>query len=219
MTRPARHRYWPIFDLRLSTPDLELRPLTEADTSLLADLLPPDVELNPAATRYPLANPSTERGIVWHQSVWQAYAEWTPEAWRIPFGVWADGSLVGEQDLEASDFLALRTVDSFSFLIPEVRGRGWGKQMRRAVLTLAFDHLDAEVATTSAWADNTASLGVSRAVGYQPNGERFHRRAAGRDTMTSLRLLREAWTGSRLSAGITVEGVDGCLALFGLPSA
>ena len=33
-----------------------------------------------------------------------------------------------------NDFLALRTVDTSSFLIPSAHGRGYGKQMRAAVL-------------------------------------------------------------------------------------
>jgi hypothetical protein len=30
------HPYWPLFDLRLRTGDLELRPMTEADPAKLA---------------------------------------------------------------------------------------------------------------------------------------------------------------------------------------
>jgi RimJ/RimL family protein N-acetyltransferase len=62
-----------------------------------------------------------------------------------------------------NDFLALRTVDTSSFLIPSAHGRGYGKQMRAAVLALAFGPLHAPAAITSAWHDNHASLGVSRA--------------------------------------------------------
>ena len=42
--------------------------------------------------------------------------------------------------------------------------------MRGAVLALAFDGLGAESATTEAFVDNPASAGVSRALGYRPNG-------------------------------------------------
>ena len=41
----THHRYWPIFDLRLQTPDLLLRPMTEDDQFRLAEILPPDLEL------------------------------------------------------------------------------------------------------------------------------------------------------------------------------
>jgi hypothetical protein len=40
----VNYRYWPLFDLRLATPGLALRPMTEADLAVLADLLPDDVE-------------------------------------------------------------------------------------------------------------------------------------------------------------------------------
>jgi hypothetical protein len=39
--RRMAYRYWPLFDLRLSTPNLTLRPMTEADLAAIADLLPP----------------------------------------------------------------------------------------------------------------------------------------------------------------------------------
>jgi hypothetical protein len=42
------YRYWPLFELRLSTPDLALRPMAEADLAAIADLLPEDVETDPA---------------------------------------------------------------------------------------------------------------------------------------------------------------------------
>ena len=42
--------------------------------------------------------------------------------------------------------------------------------MRAAVLGFAFDGLGAQVAETSAFLDNAASNGVSRALGYEENG-------------------------------------------------
>ena len=116
------------------------------------------------------------RGIVIHQSYWKAYGTWHPESWRLSFAVLVDDEFVGAQELEGNDFPRLRTVDSASFLANAVRGRGIGKQMRRAVLGLAFGPMGAQAAITSAWHDNHASLGVSRALGYRPNGETFDRR-------------------------------------------
>ena len=40
------YRYWPLFDLRLTTPDLALRPMAEADLAAIADrLFGADVEI------------------------------------------------------------------------------------------------------------------------------------------------------------------------------
>ena len=97
-----------------------------------------------------------------------------------------------------------------------VRGRGFGKQMRRAVLTLAFGPLQAAAAITSAWHDNHASLGVSRALGYRPNGESRHARDDGADIMVHLRLRREDWLAADLGAGVEISGFEPCRFLFGV---
>jgi RimJ/RimL family protein N-acetyltransferase len=190
--------------------------MREADLASIADLLPEDVEQDPRATRYPVGDIRLSRGIIAHQTYWAAWGSWRPEAWRLPFVVTADGQIIGVQELEGADFPALRTVDSSSFLISSARGRGWGKQMRRAVLTLAFGPLGAQAAITSAWHDNHASLGVSRALGYQPNGEYFQLRGEHADIMVHMRLRQADWLATGSSAGITVRGFDACRPLFGL---
>jgi RimJ/RimL family protein N-acetyltransferase len=151
-----------------------------------------------------------------HQEYWRARGSWRPESWALSFGVFHAGELVGYQGLEGDDFATLRTVDSSSFLTHAVRGRGFGKQMRAAVLTLAFGALGARFAITSAWSDNDASLGVSRAIGYDDNGVTTHRRGETAGEMTHLRLSRERWSTSGWASRITVEGVDACMPFFGL---
>jgi RimJ/RimL family protein N-acetyltransferase len=212
------YRYWPLFDLRLATPGLALRAMTEADLAVIADLLPDDVEQDPAAQAYDVGDARTGRGIVSHQSYWRAYGTWRPSAWRLNFVVRADDEIVGVQELEGNDFPALRTVDTSSFLVPAARGRGYGKQMRGAVLALAFGPLQAQAAITSAWHDNHASLGVSRALGYRPNGESLHARGNGADVMKHMRLLRTDWLASGVGEQVLISGFDGCWPLFGLPA-
>ncbi len=216
------HPLWPLFDLRLATPDLELRHFTEADLPDLARVLPLDVELNPADHRYEGMSTSHQRGVILAQAYWRSLGTWRPESWAIRFGVFHHGQLVGAQVLEGDDFLLLRTVDSASFLTAAARGRGWGKQMRRAVLALAFGPLEAEYAITSAWHDNAASLGVSRSLGYIDNGVERHPRE-GRvspdelvDDMVHLRLSRAEWQRRHAADGITIAAFDACRPLFGL---
>ncbi len=208
--------YWPLFDLRLTTPGLELRPMTEADQGVVADVLPPDVEFDPAAARFAVGEEQYQRGLLAHQTYWRAYGTWTPEAWRVNFLVLRDGEIIGAQELEGNDFLALRTVDTASFLVESARGKGLGQQMRRAVLGLAFGPLRAEAAITEAWHDNHASLGVSRALGYQPNGESRHRRGDGVDRMVHLRLTRSDWLSRGGAGDLTISGFEPCRPLFGL---
>jgi RimJ/RimL family protein N-acetyltransferase len=208
--------YWPLTDLRLTTPDLVVRPMTEADVRVLAGRVPEDVEMDPGLPLFP----ELPRGVGLYQSYWRALAGWRPESWHLPFVVCGrrDGRPLGEQHLEGPDFARRRTVGSFSYLVPGARGRGYGQQMRRAVLTLAFDHLGALAAVTEAWHDNAASIGVSRALGYLPNGERFEARGDGLGVMVAYRLTRERWLASGQAATVTVSGFEPCRPLFGLPA-
>ena len=216
------HPLWPLFDLRLATPDLALRHLTEADLPELTRVLPLDVELNPADFRFHGMEAGQQRGVALSQSYWRSLGTWTPDSWAVRFGVFHQGELVGAQVLEGDDFLVLRTVDSASFLTTAARSRGWGKQMRRAVLALAFGPLGAEYAITSAWHDNAASLGVSRSLGYVDNGIERHRREGQVapdqpvDDMLHLRLSRADWERRGGADGITIEAFDACRPLFGL---
>ncbi len=212
------HAAWPLLDLRVASGDLELRPVDEAAAFALADLLPDDLELDPAATTYALPDPRDARRAVALQSHWRAHGSWRLEAWRIDFAVRRAGQLVGLQELEGTDFRTLRTVDSASWLVHGARGQGVGRQMRRAALALAFGPLGAEAAITSAWPDNGASLGVSRSLGYLPNGIQRHARDDGVDTMVHLMLTRTDWlagAGADVS-DVRIEGFEPCRPLFGL---
>ncbi len=212
---------WPLFGLELHAGDLELRPVREADAVALALLLPDDVELDPAAPRAGLGDGRAGRAAVAVQEVWRSWAGWTPARWVLPFTVRLAGELVGMQVLEGTDFPELRTVDSASWLVGRERGHGVGRRMREAVLALAFGELDAEYAITSAWADNAASLGVSRSLGYLPNGVHRHLRpavAGGAGDMVHLRLARQDWRPPAPGA-VRIEGAARCRPLFGLAPA
>ncbi len=70
----------------------------------------------------------------------------------------------------ANHFPTLRVFETGSWLGRRFQGHGIGTRMRQAMCTLAFDHLGFEEVTSAAFLDNPASLGVSRKVGYVPNG-------------------------------------------------
>jgi len=207
--------YWPLLDLHLTTGDLVLSPLVEADLAEVTERLPGDVELNPEATRFDV-DEATQRGVVVHQEYWRHYGTWSPAAWRLNFAVRRGEELLGLQELEGNDFPTLRTVDTSSWLVPAARGTGTGKRMRRAALALAFGPLSARAAVTSAWHDNTASLGVSRSVGYRPNGESLLARGDGADILVHLRMTREQWEATGAAREVTVEGFEPCRPFFGV---
>jgi RimJ/RimL family protein N-acetyltransferase len=198
--------YWPVADLRLTDGRLQLRPMVEADLEPLAALLPSDVEQNPALPD--LGSRATRLA----QEYWQSLGGWRTDSWNLGLVVSYDGAMVGVQRLEGDDFAERRTVDSSSWLATGARGRGIGKAMRRTVLALAFDGLGAEVAETSAWADNYASIGVSRAVGYEPNGLTRHADRGRVGDLVKFRLTRSRWAG----ADVTIANLEPCLPFFGL---
>ena len=208
------HRFWPLLDLRVTTGDLVLTPLTEADLDEVVRVLPADLEQNPSAPRFGLPG-EVHRGVVVHQEYWRSYGTWTVDAWRFHLAVRRNGRLLGLQELEGNDFPMLRTVDTSSWLVTGARGQGLGKAMRRAVLALAFDHLGAEAAITSAWHDNAASLGVSRSLGYRDNGVSSLARDGGVDTLVHLRLTRADWLAAGGAPDVRVEGVEAARPLFG----
>jgi RimJ/RimL family protein N-acetyltransferase len=87
--------------------------------------------------------------------------------------------------------------------------------MRAAMLHFAFAGLGAEVARSSAFFDNAPSIAVSRALGYEGDGIDVLNRGGEPVTSVRFRLGREAWEKTRRE-DITIEGLDPCLALFGL---
>jgi RimJ/RimL family protein N-acetyltransferase len=74
------------------------------------------------------------------------------------------------QDLIGVHFDTCQIVTSFSWLVPEARQQGLGREMRAAILHLAFKGLGAVEAHSEAFVDNEASNRVSEPLGYQPNG-------------------------------------------------
>jgi RimJ/RimL family protein N-acetyltransferase len=210
--------HWPLVGLRLRTRDLVLRPTVEADLPAVVATLSADVGTNPHLPQFPGLDARSSRAVSAHQSYWQSVGNWSIGAWRLDLVIVADDRIVGVQSLEGEDFLALRTVDSASHLMMGVRGRGWGKQSRQAVLALAFGPLGAEYAITSAWESNGASLGVSRAVGYRPNGESRQRSESGQGaaTMVHMRMSRAQWEATGYSSSVTISGFEPCRPFFGL---
>jgi RimJ/RimL family protein N-acetyltransferase len=208
---------WPLAGLRLSCRDVTLRPVREADLPALADVLPADFEQDPRLELFPGLSDGQNQRRLFYQGYWKSLGTWSPSSWVLHFAVAYQGSLVGVQTLEGESFPQLRTVDSASWLVPEVRGRGLGVAMRTAVLGLSFDHLGAVAAVSSAVAGNAASLGVSRRIGYVENGVGLIAVPGGSVAeLRNLRLTAAAWRAAGHGETVTVEGVEPCLPWFGL---
>src|SRR5260370_31212693 len=101
---------------------------------------------------------------------WSCLGSWSPAAWTLNLVAIAGGVVVGTQGIGARDFAVMREVSTGSWVGRRYQGQGIGTRMRAAVLTLAFDGLGAEFATSGAFEDNAASLAVSRKLGYRDDG-------------------------------------------------
>ena len=208
--------HWPLYDLRLTTERLVLRLPDSLLVEELVDLVGQGIhpeETMPFGVPWPdLPSPQRERESVQH--VLRSISEWTPSSWVYVAVATLDGRVVGTQNLKGVAFSACRRVSTGSWLGLAHQGQGLGQEMRAAVLELAFAHLGALEAHTSAFHDNAASLGVSRRLGYQPNGSWLAARRGRPDRMEALRLTRERWERYRRHR-VEVSGWEGCRELFG----
>lgn len=214
------HPYWPLFDLVIRTPRIELRPPTDEE-------LPALIRLADRGVHDPATMPFSVPWTDWEPEVrrrntlqwwWRCRAEWLPEKWYLGFAAYevdaAGGrTAIGAQDVQAADFARSGTVSTGSWLGLEHQGRGLGKEMRAAVLHLAFAGLGARRAETSAWFDNAASIGVTNALGYRPNGERLDLRRGSYDRHLEFVLERRDWEARRRD-DIVIEGLDACRDFF-----
>lgn len=210
---------WPLTGLRVVAGDLELRYL---DDSLLLDLARLAARGVHAADRMPFVVPWTRgepidvaRSVLAYQ--WGARSRISPESWNVELAVLVAGEPVGVQGISAQDFPVTGVVETGSWLGRELQGRGIGTRMRSAVLHLVFEGLGALDAVTSAFEDNQASNGVTRRLGYVPDGEQVQAREGRRATLVRYRLRRAAWEAARPAGqDVVLHGVDGVRRLLGI---
>lgn len=217
-TEAMTHPVWPLFDLRVVTPRIELRYVDDAlatELALLAAQGIHDPDFMPFALPWTDApSPMLERNAM--QWYWRCRADTSPTRFHLALAAIVDGRAVGTTSLDATDFPTLRQFESGSWLGREFQGRGIGKELRRATLHLGFAGLGASLATTTAFSDNGPSLGVTRALGYTPVGvSRKVRRGVSADSLV-FELTVEQWQQTRQRDDITIEGLEPCLPLVGL---
>jgi len=204
-----------LFDLVVRTPGLELRLPREEEFPAIVERVDGgihDPETMPFFVAWTDLDPGP-RACEIAQWMWGHRANWSPDKWTLTAGVFVDGQLVGMQDIGAENFRAVRSVDTGSWLGRAHQGMGIGREMREAVLHLAFAGLGAEEALSGAFEDNAASVATSRAVGYEENGEARGRRRDGSGRTVRFRMGRDAWELRRRN-DIEIVGLAGCLEMF-----
>ena len=208
---------WPFFELTIETPRLTLRMPRDEQLMSLADRacgnILGDQEHHFMDGWTELEPPQFQWQFM--QFHWHARGTLSPDRWQLPFAIFPvdEEDPIGVMHLMAMDFRILRKASTASWLIRDYQGQGMGREARTAALHLAFAHLGAQEAESSATFDNPASSRVSLSLGYEANGIGPEERGDQKVEVQYYRLLRENW---RRRSDITVKGLDGCLPLLGL---
>jgi RimJ/RimL family protein N-acetyltransferase len=208
---------WPLFGLRIRSEHLVLRLPTDDDLPGLLELAragihPPD-EMPFGVAWTEAKGAAFDTSFLQHHWKWRA--SWRPDEWWLNLMVEWEERPIGAQTISGEDFAIHRTVDSGSWLGQAYQGRGFGKEMRSAVLSFAFDGLGARFATSSAFLDNAASNAVSRGLGYEENGRgSLAPQGVARETQL-FRMSAGVWH-SRPRPPIEIEGLEACHQMFGI---
>lgn len=209
--------HFPLVGLELTTPRLELRLPSSEELGDLAELAAGGIH-DPAVM--PFSAPWTDhppeqvaRNVIQHH--WWELGSWTPQDWSLELTVFHGGVVVGLQSISARELAITREVRTGSWLGQRYQGRGFGTEMRAAVLHLGFACLGAEEAFSAAFADNAASQAVSRKLGYRFDGFQRHAIRGALSVQHGWRLTRADWERHR-TVPVEVDGHAPCLPLLGI---
>ena len=207
---------WPLVDLRIRTPRLELRLPTDDDLLGLLDVVRAGVA-DPDQTVFmvpwhQLPSPALERQFLQH--CWKSRGSWNPSAWSLNLVLVENGRPIGQQEIAARDFGIRKLVQSGSWIGREFQGRGLGTEARAAILALAFDGLGADFAESGYFAGNERSRRVSEKLGYERICEEILSIEGRQRREIRVRCSRASWR--RDVVPVTIENLEPCLPLFGV---
>lgn len=210
-------RDWPLFGLRIQTPRLSLSHPDDTGLDALNAVIDNGIH-DPSWMPFDIPwtdEPPQLRPRHSLQHWWRLRATWEPNKWTLTMMVTEGDSVVGIQAMFGSDFALTKVVGTGSWLGRAYQGRGIGKEMRSAILHLAFAGLGAQRAVSGAFEDNAASIAVSRALGYRENGDEIKVRRGKPSRSIHFVLERRDWEPRRRS-DIEIVGLETCRAMFGL---
>lgn len=210
---------YPLLNVRVSTPRLELRGATDELLDELADVVRAGkTHADPPPYDDPMSLYELDpdlRVAKWLRAIWRGRGKVEADAWRLYFVVAVAGQPVGMQDLIGVSFSTFGTVTTFSWLSVDQRGRGLGREMREAILHLAFEGFGAKEASSDAFVDSHGSNAISRHLGYAPNGSDWATRQGEPALLNRWRLTRRTWEQHRRD-DIQLHDVDTSRALLPL---
>ncbi len=212
------HPHWPLFDVVVRTPRIELR---HPDDDMCLELTKvAGIDMFPDGDVYFMSDWLSEESPLREQNSfkywWSRRATWSVDDWTLVMAVIVDGHLAGVQEVGAQSFPAKRSVHTGSWLAAPFQARGVGREMREAILHLAFAGLGAKEALSEAFEGNERSIRDSRGVGYEDNGQSLGLRAGKFPAVHfGFRMSAERFA-ERRRDDIVIENLEPCLPMFGL---
>ena len=120
-----RSPYWPLFGLRITTPQLEMRPPSDDDLAALAAGGRRRARAGLHAVLDPLDGGGTGDSGSQHLAVQLAAAwRWKPEDWHLTLVTLVDGEVVGNQGIGAASLAIAKTVETGSWVGLRHQGQG-----------------------------------------------------------------------------------------------
>jgi RimJ/RimL family protein N-acetyltransferase len=203
----------PLTNLRIRTPRIELRLGSVAELRSLARVVQQGTYADEAI---PFSNAwldgihdpgFVDEFIEYHEG---SLRDARPDHWKLELLVFTNGTPIGSQRLQSE---RAREVSTGSLLGRRYQRRGYGTEMRAAVLQFAFRHLDTKTAWSDAWTGNDASLAVSRKLGYVPVGTTLKSPRGEPVVHQVLRLERDDF---QSTVPVEVDGLSAVLSWFGI---
>ncbi len=205
----------PLLGLRITAGPVELRGVTDDLLGPLAELATDIHDADFMPFDYPWSlTPAPDMPRCVAQYHWGKRSSFSPARWTADLAVFHDGELVGSQGFSTSDYLVTRGGETGSWLGRRFQRRGIGTALRQGLCAFLRDHLDARYVTSTAFADNPASLAVSRKAGYTDNGYDVRNRLGKSAVMR--RIVLDPPNLIRYEHELAVEGLPAFRASVGL---
>ncbi len=215
-TRDRLAEFFPAFALEVRTPRLVLRFPDDDDLVELAELGARGVH---SPDQMPFIIPWTQVPAPFQQRntlqwFWSQRVTLQGDVPSITLVTVVDEEIVGMQGLLTASWKGTRTFETGSWLGIGHHGKGIGREMRVAALHLGFDGFAADRMATAAYVDNGASIGVTDAVGYRPNGTELTARNGVPTELVKYVMDRSDFDAIRRD-DIEIVGAAAVAALFG----
>lgn len=206
-------QFWPHAGLSISVGHMRLCWATDDMLAALAELAaegeqPP--QEHPFHSEWSLASP-VERARWVLQQQWKHRGNVTEGVLNFQLAVLYKDEPVGLQIARSVDWQTTRVAETGAWLGHKYQRQGWGTQMRALICELLFNGFDALEVHSASFVDNHGAIGVSRKLGFSPNGTVWADRAGERVEVERFRLPKEKWAQRRLEAfpaPVRMEGVE-----------